>query len=103
MELYVLPSSGGHHSEGEKYAEPIVRRSAVLRHGADRDRTGDLCSAIAALSQLSYSPSQLFVRRRRVVVRRTRKRPRQRGAAPDELNLDTGPVYVKQTNARVRR
>ena len=25
-------------------------------NGADRDRTGDLCSAIAALSQLSYSP-----------------------------------------------
>ena len=25
-------------------------------YGADRDRTGDLCSAIAALSQLSYSP-----------------------------------------------
>jgi hypothetical protein len=27
------------------------------KHGADRDRTGGLCSAIAALSQLSYSPS----------------------------------------------
>jgi hypothetical protein len=31
-------------------------------YGADRDRTGDLCSAIAALSQLSYSPVVYFVR-----------------------------------------
>ena len=30
--------------------------AARLLYGADRDRTGDLCSAIAALSQLSYSP-----------------------------------------------
>ena len=29
---------------------------APFKSGADRDRTGDLCSAIAALSQLSYSP-----------------------------------------------
>ena len=26
--------------------------------GAERDRTADLCSAIAALSQLSYGPSE---------------------------------------------
>ena len=29
----------------------------VARHGAEGSRTPDLCSAIAALSQLSYSPS----------------------------------------------
>jgi hypothetical protein len=28
-------------------------------NGAEGDRTPDLCSAIAALSQLSYSPAQL--------------------------------------------
>jgi hypothetical protein len=27
-------------------------------HGAEGDRTPDLCSAIAALSQLSYSPGK---------------------------------------------
>ncbi len=32
------------------------RTGGDKKSGADRDRTGDLCSAIAALSQLSYSP-----------------------------------------------
>src|SRR5579871_559947 len=37
------------------YVPPAAGVSSS-HHGADRDRTGDLCSAIAALSQLSYSP-----------------------------------------------
>src|SRR6266511_3195495 len=36
---------------------PVTPRgSAFDCHGAEGDRTPDLCSAIAALSQLSYSP-----------------------------------------------
>src|SRR6185436_6196813 len=36
---------------------PVTPRgSFVFSHGAEGDRTPDLCSAIAALSQLSYSP-----------------------------------------------
>ena len=31
-------------------------RALIPRNGAEGDRTPDLCSAIAALSQLSYSP-----------------------------------------------
>ncbi len=33
-----------------------LHQGAVFCHGAEGDRTPDLCSAIAALSQLSYSP-----------------------------------------------
>ena len=37
---------------------PVTPRgsTASIFHGAEGDRTPDLCSAIAALSQLSYSP-----------------------------------------------
>jgi hypothetical protein len=35
-----------------------LHQGAVLVHGAEGDRTPDLCSAIAALSQLSYSPTK---------------------------------------------
>ena len=31
----------------------------MFPHGAEGDRTPDLCSAIAALSQLSYSPATM--------------------------------------------
>ena len=45
LELYVLPSGGGQLINFQK------------NNGAEGDRTPDLCSAIAALSQLSYSPA----------------------------------------------
>ena len=43
LELYVLPDGG-------RLSENI--------YGAEGSRTPDLCSAIAALSQLSYSPAR---------------------------------------------
>ena len=46
LELYVLPNGGGHID-------------CLNASGAEGDRTPDLCSAIAALSQLSYSPKTL--------------------------------------------
>jgi hypothetical protein len=55
--------------------------------GADRDRTGDLCSAIAALSQLSYSPVPL----------KERPRTELAGPVPTKLNLGAGERYVKLT------
>ena len=42
--------------EYESSALPLSYSGHADKSGADRDRTGDLCSAIAALSQLSYSP-----------------------------------------------
>src|SRR5688572_1759210 len=38
------------------------RIQIVSLHGAEGDRTPDLCNAIAALSQLSYSPTNLLTR-----------------------------------------
>src|SRR6185312_16042743 len=67
---------------------PVTPRgsTALNCHGAEGDRTPDLCSAIAALSQLSYSPRGLprggkLVPERGSVnaSRRQRRRPRQRG------------------------
>ena len=55
--------------------------------GADRDRTGDLCSAIAALSQLSYSP----------VPSKERPRTEVAGPVPTKLNVEAGERYVKLT------
>src|SRR5256885_5078404 len=63
LELYVLPSGGGQLIKFQK------------SDGAEGDRTPDLCSAIAALSQLSYSPA----RTRRTVLE------------PIELIRRTGP------------
>ena len=54
LELYVLPIGGGQHSLGEKHAAHWRRFGRG--YGAEGSRTPDLCSAIAALSQLSYSP-----------------------------------------------
>ena len=51
LELSVLPNGGGQQS-GLARPAPIV----CLEHGAEGDRTPDLCIANAALSQLSYSP-----------------------------------------------
>src|SRR5687768_18393577 len=53
LELSVLPNGGGQYSPCESYA-----RLATHVYGAEGDRTPDLCSAIAALSQLSYSPAR---------------------------------------------
>src|SRR5205085_1438369 len=63
LELYVLPSGDGQLIKFQK------------SDGAEGDRTPDLCSAIAALSQLSYSPA----RTRRTVLE------------PIELIRRTGP------------
>ena len=49
LELYVLPNEGARHNFVTAFAH---RRC----DGAEGSRTPDLCSAIAALSQLSYSP-----------------------------------------------
>ncbi len=73
LELYVLPTSGG-LQPGETTAHSIL-------YGAEGDRTPDLCSAIAALSQLSYSPRNLE-RATKVPTGRTpaeNVRPRERG------------------------
>ena len=83
LELYVLPSGGGQLMKFQKSS------------GAEGDRTPDLCSAIAALSQLSYSPA----RTRRTVlepfelIRRTgsSKSPAD-WAGPLFLNLAVPPL-----------
>ena len=54
LELYVLPIEGARRrtlASGE-YWQPAC-------HGAEGNRTPDLCSAIAALYQLSYSPATM--------------------------------------------
>jgi hypothetical protein len=75
LELSVLPNGGGqipaqsgsnpHHWNSASYRMKVhpqeyrprtIKQSAC--HGAEGDRTPDLCSAIAALSQLSYSPDK---------------------------------------------
>src|SRR3982751_4171372 len=84
LELYVLPSGGGQLSNFQKNS------------GAEGDRTPDLCSAIAALSQLSYSPA----RTRRTVLeqveptRRTgsKQRPRETGRGRSSFNLAVPPM-----------
>ena len=38
---------------------PIRLERRISLHGAEGNRTPDLCSAIAALSQLSYSPAKM--------------------------------------------
>lgn len=58
-------------------------------YGADRDRTGDLCSAIAALSQLSYSPA--FLMNTGLAPESTmEKAPPQAGPLPTQVNLESG-------------
>src|SRR6476646_11593754 len=51
LELSVLPNGGGQNTWLAR-----VRPTRFIS-GAEGDRTPDLCSAIAALSQLSYSPA----------------------------------------------
>src|SRR3954454_9838116 len=54
----VLPLLGSNQDspDPESGVLPVTPRGSFLCHGAEGDRTPDLCSAIAALSQLSYSP-----------------------------------------------
>ena len=54
LELSVLPRDGG---------QTCAEQSNFHVSGAEGDRTPDLCSAIAALSQLSYSPEWEGTRR----------------------------------------
>ena len=83
LELYVLPIGGGQLIKFQKSS------------GAEGDRTSDLCSAIAALSQLSYSPA----RTRRTVLelleltRRTgsKQKPREFGRGRSSCNLAIPP------------
>ena len=42
------------------YRDSLDRNEQKLCGGANRDRTGDLLTAIQALSQLSYSPTFLL-------------------------------------------
>ena len=53
-------AAAGNIPFGEKHAAQLAR---LRSNGAEGSRTPDLCSAIAALSQLSYSPSYPGVRR----------------------------------------
>ena len=74
LELYVLPSGGGQF---------CCRQP----NGAEWDRTPDLCSAIAALSQLSYSPAPGSTGRLEVCLAR---RPRHSGAARSQETYPEG-------------
>ena len=58
LELYVLPNGGG-QLLFRLLITPIRHKMRISLHGAEGDRTPDLCSAIAALSQLSYSPATM--------------------------------------------
>src|SRR3954454_4152827 len=55
---FELPLLGSNQDspDPESGVLPVTPRGSFLCHGAEGDRTPDLCSAIAALSQLSYSP-----------------------------------------------
>ena len=72
LEEGVEPSRGFPHrilNPARLPIPPSERTATVVlarRSGPDRDRTGDLCNAIAALSQLSYRPE--FTHRRRRVA-----------------------------------
>ena len=89
LELYVLPDGG------RLYRENL--------YGAEGSRTPGLCSAIAALSQLSYSPESgarhPSIRSGRTPALTTR--PRSRGAGPSTRKL---PVPGrKSTHSHTRR
>jgi hypothetical protein len=77
LELYVLPSGGGQ----------LI--NFLKSSGAEGDRTPDLCSAIAALSQLSYSPAR---------TRRTVLKPvgliRRTGSKAKAPRNNAGPLFT---------
>ena len=83
-----LPGFAVHTAIGT--LRPTGRRPAVSRiYGAEGSRTPDLCSAIAALSQLSYSPA-IGARLPSLSSGRTpalTTRPRSRGAGPSARKL----------------
>ncbi len=87
LELYVLPSGGG---------QPF-NFQAAKSSGAEGDRTPDLCSAIAALSQLSYSPAKS----RRTVLelvgltRRTGSKQKPRGTTRGRSYLNLADPRLK--------
>ena len=101
LELCVLPIGGGQYiRKARTMPNRLILRSGERCYGADRDRTGDLCSAIAALSQLSYSPA--FCAAPGSSRRRTmEKAPQLSGAAPDSVNLESGCV-IRQVDAHRR-
>ena len=82
LELYVLPIGGGQLIN--------FRKSS----GAEGDRTPDLCSAIAALSQLSYSPA----RTRQTVLEPGRADPSHRIKAKAPRN-NAGPLFTETSGS----
>ena len=83
LELSVLPSGGGQNpNRARNMPNRLYYRSGECCYGADRDRTGGLCSAIAALSQLSYSPAFDAAPKPKPSSHHG-KGPATRGAAPD--------------------
>ena len=91
LELSVLPNGGG-QIPGLAKSGPTVYNI----DGAEGDRTPDLCSAIAALSQLSYSPASALARgvmSRSAQSRcQTAKAPQPCGAAVTDRNLAGHPT-----------
>ena len=64
-----------------------------MPNGAEGSRTPDLCSAIAALSQLSYSPASDVVNDD--PFDHTWKRPRERGRRDCTAIYGSLPILVK--------
>ncbi len=88
LELYVLPSGGGQLINFQKLAK---------YSGAEGDRTPDLCSAIAALSQLSYSPAMNATD----CPRTSRADPSHRIKAKAPRN-NAGPLLLKVADPRLK-
>ena len=78
LELSVLPNSGGQYL---LLCQP--------HHGAEGNRTPDLCSAIAALYQLSYSPDSVGARTHPCI-----------GASHSQLKLPTQAHPVNRPGSR---
>src|SRR5256885_11851323 len=91
LELSVLRNGGGQL--------PVLATSMPISYdidGAEGDRTPDLCSAIAALSQLSYSPASALARGVLALSAQSRcqtaKAPQPCGAAVTDRNLAGHPT-----------
>ena len=100
LELSVLPNGGG-QIPGLARTGPIVYDI----DGAEGDRTPDLCSAIAALSQLSYSPASALARGAMALSAQSRcqtaKAPQPCGAAVTDRNLAGHPTLsTRRRSAR---
>ena len=82
LELYVLPNDGW------------LKHLTVPRiYGAEGSRTPDLCSAIAALSQLSYSPDQPGERFRSYTTVALRRNKPARTIRADSMPKASGPAH----------